>query len=153
MINIFIIILLCLLLYQIYYIFSTEGLEEEEEEDPENTDQTQQDTEEDNEDNEPSVTNPNTTTTNTTTNINETSSKILPSESGLDLSKSNSNSSTVSLTDRNLLFLNDRVNVLTNNVYDLSMNLMKLENQINENVGKSTTEATEMVGEEPIEVD
>ena len=146
MINIFIIILLGILLYQVYYIFSIEGLEEPETTDPQTTET------EDTEDTEPTVTNPNTTTTNTTTNINETSSKIIPSESGLDLSKTNSNSSTVSLTDRNLLFLNDRVNVLTTNVYDLSMNLMKLENQINENVGKSTTEATEIVGDQPISV-
>jgi hypothetical protein len=128
MINIFIIIILYLLIYQIYYIFTIEGLTD---------------------DNPPTVeTSPPTDETKSST----VAGTSIPNNDNINLTKMNNSYSSLSLTDRNLLFLNDRVNILNNNYLDLSMNFIKLKNQISDSVGMNTAEATDLVGNTPIKV-
>jgi len=151
MLHIFIILILCLLIYQLYYIFSIEGLTDN---DKNNTDEPVSDT------TQPT---PTTNTTMSTSPVEDDKNSPPPpppppstespdSKSNMDLSKMTKGYNTVSLTDRNLLFLNDRVNVLNNNYMDLSMNLVKLQNQLKENAVKSESEATDLVGNTPIKV-
>ena len=146
MLHIFIILILCLLIYQLYYIFSIEGLTDT---DPNNTAEPVSDT------TQPT---PTTNTTISTSPVEDDKNSPPPpsetpdSKSNMDLSKMTTGYNTVSLTDRNLLFLNDRVNVLNNNYMDLSMNLFKLQSQLKENAVKSEAEATDLVGNTPIKV-
>lgn len=139
MIYIFIIIVLYLLIYQIYHII-TEGLDEEESQDPSSL-----------EDTNPSEDNTDKQNTGTTASDKEGTDKPIK-ELKLDLCKNNNSYSTLSLTDKNLLFLNDRINILNNNYMDLSMNVIKLENQLKDNAVKSEGEAKDLVGDTPITV-
>lgn len=82
---------------------------------------------------------------------NNTKSEYVENELKLDLCKNNNNS-TLSLTDKNLLFLNDRINILNANYLDLSMNLIKLETQLKDNAVKSSEDATDLVGDTPINI-
>jgi len=130
MIYIFIIIVLYLLIYQIYHIIQIEeGLDN------------------------------NQTTTNTASTSSQKNTNTLPNittpgnnGSTTDLCKNNNSYSTLSLTDKNLLFLNDRINILNNNYLDLSMNVIKLNNQLKESALNSANDATNLVGNKPIEV-
>jgi len=88
---------------------------------------------------------------NNTSDINTNNNNNSLAQSTTDLCKNNNNS-TLSLTDKNLLFLNDRINILNTNYLDLSMNLIKLENQLKDNATQSADEAKDLVGDTPIEV-
>ena len=131
MIHIFIIIILYLLIYQIYYIFNIEGLTD---------------------DNPPTVDTSPPTDETTSSSSSTLAGTSIPNNSNINLTKMNNSYSSLSLTDRNLLFLNDRVNILNNNYLDLSMNFIKLKKQISDSVGMNTAEATDLVGNTPIKV-
>lgn len=145
MIYIFIIIVLYLLIYQIYYSLITEGLDEETSPDP-STDSPDTSTEE----KDPSTMAATSTTPSATTETSLTT----PGNSGstTDLCKNNNSYSTLSLTDRNLLFLNERINILNNNYTDLSMNFIKLENKLKNDAAQSEDDAKDLVGDKPITV-
>ena len=140
--------MLYLLIYQIYYSVITEGLDETAGQEP-STNSPETSTE----DKDPSTmaatsttpsANPSTTNTSITTPGN--------SGSTTDLCKNNNSYSTLSLTDRNLLFLNERINILNNNYTDLSMNVIKLENKLKNDAVQSENEAKGLVGDTPIKV-
>lgn len=66
-------------------------------------------------------------------------------------SDSNSNC-TMSLTDRNVFLLNDRVNSLQVQYTDLSGNIAILNKQMEDLVKQNEAAATEMVGNEPLDI-
>ncbi len=124
-----------MLIYQVYYIFTIEGLNEDEPTDGTTT----------------STTTTPPPTDGTTSSTVASTDTTTTTNSNMDLSKLNNSYSSLSLTDRNLLFLNDRVNILNNNYLDLSMNLVKLQNQMNES-SSNKEEATDLVGNTPVAV-
>ena len=125
-------------------MISIEGLDDTVDPSKDNPDTTEEDVT-DNSPDDPS---------DTTTTPTQTSSLTTPGNTGstTDFCKNNSSYSSLSLTDKNLLFLNERINILNNNYVDLSMNVIKLQNQLKDNAVKSEDDAKDLVGETPIKV-
>lgn len=68
-------------------------------------------------------------------------------------SSTNSNSAcTMSLTDRNVLQLNDRVNSLQVQYTDLSSNIITLNKQMEDLMKQNENAASDMVGNEPLDI-
>jgi uncharacterized protein YydD (DUF2326 family) len=58
----------------------------------------------------------------------------------------------MSLTDRNVFLLNDRVNTLQTQYTDLSGNMAIINRQIEDLMKQNENAATEMVGNEPLDI-
>lgn len=71
--------------------------------------------------------------------------------SGSSSSSSNNNCG-ISLTDRNVLLLNDRVNALQVQYTDLSSNIVILNKQMEDLMKQNENAATEMVGDQPLDI-
>jgi hypothetical protein len=64
----------------------------------------------------------------------------------------NNNNCGMSLTDRNVFLLNDRVNALQTQYTDLSGNMAILNRQMEDLMKQNENAATEMVGNEPLDI-
>lgn len=77
----------------------------------------------------------------------------LEGEGDSDASTSTANSGcTMSLTDRNVFLLNDRVNTLQTQYTDLSGNMAILNRQMEDLMKQNENAASEMVGNEPLDI-
>lgn len=64
----------------------------------------------------------------------------------------NGNCATMSLTDRNVFLLNDRVNALQVQYSDLSGNIILLNKQMEDMMKQNENAASDMVGNEPLDI-
>jgi hypothetical protein len=67
-------------------------------------------------------------------------------------SNSNNNNCGMSLTDRNVFLLNDRVNSLQVQYTDLSSNIVLLNKQMEDLMKQNENAASDMVGNEPLDI-
>lgn len=81
----------------------------------------------------------------------ESSEDSSSSSGNVDNSSSNNNCA-MSLTDRNVFLLNDRVNTLQVQYTDLSGNMAILNRQLEDLMKQNENAATEMVGNEPLDI-
>jgi hypothetical protein len=82
----------------------------------------------------------------------ESSEDSSSSSGNVDNSSSNNNNCAMSLTDRNVFLLNDRVNTLQVQYTDLSGNMAILNRQLEDLMKQNENAATEMVGNEPLDI-
>jgi hypothetical protein len=82
----------------------------------------------------------------------ESSEDSSSSSGNVDNSSSNNNNCAMSLTDRNVFLLNDRVNALQIQYTDLSGNMAILNRQLEDLMKQNENAATEMVGNEPLDI-
>jgi hypothetical protein len=72
-------------------------------------------------------------------------------DGGSDGTTSNNNCG-MSLTDRNVFLLNDRVNTLQTQYTDLSGNIAIINRQLEDLMKQNENQASEMVGDKPLDV-
>jgi hypothetical protein len=73
-------------------------------------------------------------------------------DSSGNVDNNNNNNCGMSLTDRNVFLLNDRVNALQTQYTDLSGNMAILNRQMEDLMKQNENAATEMVGNEPLDI-
>jgi hypothetical protein len=128
MLKYFILAVLCLILYQ-FFSYVLEGL-----------------------DGEADANTGDSSAGETAVGDNTTATPSTSSATGGGESNNNNNGCGLSLTDRNVFLLNDRVNNLQTQYTDLSGNMAILNRQMEDLMKQNENAASEMVGNEPLDI-